>query len=87
MKNIYNLITDGFVRMGKDECNYKVKVDFTESTLKSYTVNIQSQNLPGRATVILIADLSNNFLYYDEENTLFDNWDLFCDVLDFQLDI
>ena len=90
MKNIYNLITDAFSRMGENESNYTIKVDFTESTLKSYTVSIKlrnAENTAGSASVIIIADLSDNFLYYDEENTLFEDWDKFCEVLDFNLEI
>lgn len=87
MKNIYNLITDAFSRMGENQSQYITKVEYTESLVKTYKVSIESRDLSGKATVVLIADLSDNFLYYDEENTLFEDWDKFCEVLDFNLEI
>ena len=87
MKNIYNLITDAFVSMGEDESKYDVIVEFRDLPLHSYTITIKSldPNTIDVAIVILLLDSSDNLIDYYTENTLFDEWDRFCSVLEFQL--
>jgi hypothetical protein len=87
MKNIYNLITDAFVSMGENESNYDVIVEFRDLPLHSYTITIKSldPNTIDVAIVILLLDSSGGLVDYYTENTLFDEWDRFCSVLELQL--
>jgi hypothetical protein len=73
--------------MGEDESNYDVIVEFRDLPLHSYTITIKSldPNTIDVAIVILLLDSSGGLVDYYTENTLFDEWDRFCSVLELQL--
>lgn len=87
MKNVYNLITDAFVRIGKNESEYTITVEYTEFTLKSYTITITPRyaHAHGTATVVLL--LNSELLDYYETNNLFEpvDWERFCDIFEWQI--
>ena len=91
MKNVYNLITDAFVRIGKNESEYTITVEYTEFTLRSYTITITPRYavsaVVGTAAIVLLLNPSNNLLDYYETNNLFDfeSWERFCDVFEWQI--
>ena len=90
MKNIYNLITDAFVRIGEDETKYSITVEYTEFTLRSYGVTIKSRDpsrSSGTATIVLLLNTSNELVDYYEMNDLFEAlvWERFCDVFEWQI--
>ena len=91
MKNVYNLITDAFVRIGKNESEYTITVEYTEFTLRSYTITITpryaSNAQGGTATIVLLLNSSDELLDYYETNNLFDfeSWERFCDVFEWQI--
>lgn len=89
MKNVYNLITDAFVRIGKNESEYTITVEYTEFTLRSYTITITPRYgaSGGSATIVLLLNSSDNLLDYYETNNLFDfeSWERFCDVFEWQI--
>ena len=77
MRNIYNLITDAFNRMGVDEINYRVKVQ------GNYVIEIENPRNP-LLNATLYLDLTPNNEIYDVTytNNLFEpnSWDRFCRV-------
>jgi hypothetical protein len=87
MKNIYNLITDAFARIGEDETKYFINVEYTEFTLRSYGVTITSRDhsVVGTASIVLL--LNSELLDYYETNDLFndESWERFCDVFEWQI--
>ena len=87
MKNVYNLITDAFVRIGEDETKYSITVEYTEFTLKTYTITITSRDtsVAGSASIVLL--LNSELLDYYETNHLFgpSDWERFCDVFEWQI--
>lgn len=90
MKNVYNLITDAFVRIGKNESEYTITVEYTEFTLRSYTITITpryaaSNAQGGTATIVLL--LNSELIDYYETNNLFEpvDWERFCDVFEWQI--
>jgi hypothetical protein len=89
MKNVYNLITDAFVRIGEDETKYSITVEYTESEseLRSYGIVIKSldASVIGSACVVLLLSSSNQLVDYYEVNDLFYSWDRFCDVFEWQI--
>ena len=91
MKNVYNLITDAFVRIGKNESEYTITVEYTEFTLRSYTISITPRYavsaVVGTAAIVLLLNPSNNLLDYYETNDLFEpvDWERFCDVFEWQI--
>ena len=78
MRNIYNLITDAFNRMGVDEINYRVKVQ------GNYVIEIEPRNNATNVKAILYLDLTATNEIYDVSytNNLFleEQWDEFCSV-------
>jgi hypothetical protein len=94
MKNVYNLISDAFKRLGEGENNesdYNITVNFTETNLRQYHIKIKSKNPNtfGSATLVLSLDFSDNLIDYEATNDLFinSNWDLFCLVFEGQITI
>ena len=88
MKNIYNLITDAFVRIGKDESEYSITIQYTEANLMYCDIIIKSLNprVTGTASITLLLNFSNQLLDYYGNNDLFDEgWDRFCDVFEWQI--
>lgn len=88
MKNIYNLITDAFTRIGKDETEYSITIECTEYTLISYTITIKPIDPgAGSSTIFLLLNTSEELLDYYETNDLFESlvWERFCDVFEWQL--
>lgn len=83
MKNIYNLLTDAFVRIGKNESDYYVIVE------ENYNVTITKRLSPpinyAKLTLIMRAD--GELYDFRDENTLFtnDEWDEFCRIIDRQI--
>lgn len=73
MRNIYNLITDGFKDMGLDETRYNVIVDNNTITIKDRS--------DFEATIDLHMD-GDTLMSFDDTNTLFSNltWNRFCHV-------
>lgn len=94
MKNIHNLISDGFVSMSNQlikETDYIIDIHYTEEPFRCYDITIKSKNpnATGLATLALILDNSGNLLDYHDTNTLFINlnWDRFCLVIEAQISI
>jgi hypothetical protein len=94
MKNVYNLISDGFKRLEEGEnieSNYHTTVNFTETNLRQYDIKIKSKdpNTLGFANLILSLDFNDNLIDYEATNDLFinSNWDLFCSVFERQITI
>jgi len=88
MKNIYNLITDAFVRIGEDETKYSITVEYTEFTLRSYGITIRPRYAHaqgGTARIVLL--LNSDLIDYYETNDLFVplEWERFCDVFEWQI--
>jgi hypothetical protein len=83
MKNIYNLLTDAFVRIGKNEADYHVIVE------DQYKVTITSRLVPpvNYAKLTLIMGTDGELYDFRDENTLFtnDEWDEFCIIIDRQI--
>jgi len=75
MRNVYNLITDGFKQMGVDETKYIVTVINNTITIKD-----PSQF---EATIDLHMD-GETLKDFDDTNTLFANlaWNRFCNVFE-----
>ena len=94
MKNIYNLISDGFEAMGNREgieTDYIIDVEYIQGPFRSYDITIQSknQNSAGLASLVLLLDNSGNLLDYQDTNTLFinSNWDRFCLLIEAQISL
>jgi len=94
MKNVYNLITDAFVRIGKNESEYSINVEYTEFTLRSYGITITPRNplIEGSggnesSAIVLLLNSSNELIDYYETNNLFVplEWERFCDVFEWQI--
>lgn len=87
MKNLHNLITDAFVRIGKDETKYSITIEYTEFTLRSYGIVINSLDpgISGSASIVLLLNSSNQLIDYYEMNDLFDEWPRFCDVFEWEI--
>ena len=73
MKNIYNLITDAFVRIGKDETKYSITIEYTEFTLRSYGIRINSLDpgISGNSSIVLLLNASNDLIDYEWIYSLF----------------
>jgi hypothetical protein len=84
MKNIYNLITDAFVRIGKDESEYSITIQYTESII-DITIKPLNTRVTGTSSITLLLDFSNELLDYYGNNDLFDDWDRFCEVFEWQI--
>jgi hypothetical protein len=94
MKNVYNLITDAFARLGNGahrEENYIITVSFTETNVRIYDIKIKSKNPNsiGSANLILTLNLNNHLIDYDDTNDLFMNniWDRFCITFEEQISL
>lgn len=89
MKNLYNLITDAFARIGEDESVYSINIQYTEFTLRSYGIVINSLDpgISGSASIVLLLNSSNELIDYYEMNELFEGgrWERFCDVFEWQI--
>lgn len=91
MKNIYNLITDAFTRIGKDETKYSITIEYTEFTLRSYGIRIMPlepvTGSEASAAIVLLLNSSDQLIDYYEMNDLFDDlsWKRFCDVFEWQM--
>jgi hypothetical protein len=80
MKNIYNLLTDAFVRIGKNESDYYVIVQ------DNYKITITSRLSPEiyYAALTLIMRADGTLYDFRDENTLFtnDDWNAFCQIIE-----
>ena len=89
MKNIYNLLSDGFVSMNIIETDYTTEVDYIEGFIRTCKIAIKSknQNATGSASLTLMIDNFNNLIDYYDTNDLFINniWDRFCLVIEAQI--
>jgi len=87
MKNVYNLLTDAFVRMGKDESMYSITIQYTEFGLRSYRVTISPLCGGSSASLVLLLNSSDVLVDYYEVNDLFEGetWERFCDVFEWQI--
>jgi len=92
MKNVYNLISDGFAAMADGEnieTDYDIDTTFTETSLRHYDIQIKSKNpnAIGSASLLLILDFNDNLLAYEDTNDLFinSNWDHFCVIIEGQI--
>jgi len=87
MKNIHNLITDAFVRIGYRESDYHISVNYIHS--RDITVHIESKNpnAIGESSLYLMMSAAGQLLDYEEMNQLFldDIWDEFCSMFDNQI--
>jgi len=83
MKNISNLLSDAFVRMGKNETDYYILIQ------DKYKVTITSRQSSETtfAKLTLIMNTRDELHDYHEENTLFTNeeWDNFCSIIERQI--
>jgi hypothetical protein len=83
MKNIFNLLTDAFDRIGKIETNYYVVVS------EYYKIKITSREASqqGEAELTLIMRNNGDLYDYRDVNTLFteQDWDSFCRVIEQQI--
>lgn len=80
MRNVFNMITDGFKRIGVDECNYIVAVHNNTITIKN---SIRTRNAQMKYTCNQLGELID----YEDSNELFDDtrWDNFCYVFEREL--
>jgi hypothetical protein len=92
MKNVYNLITDGFSSMAHGEnieTDYDITTTFTETNLRHYDIQIKSKNpnAIGSASLLLTLDFNNHLIDYEDTNDLFinSNWDRFCVIIEQQI--
>ena len=89
MKNIYNLLSDGFTSMNIVETDYITEIDYVEGFIRTCKVLIKSknQNATGSATLTLMIDNFGNLLDYYDTNDLFINniWDRLCIVIEDQI--
>ena len=89
MKNIYNLLSDGFTSMNIIETDYITEVEYIEGFIRTCKVLIKSknQNAIGSATLTLMIDNFNNLIDYYDTNDLFINniWDRLCVVIEGQI--
>jgi len=92
MKNVYNLISDGFAAMADGEnieTDYDIVTTCTEGNLRHYDIQIKSKNpnAIGSASLLLILDFNDNLLAYEDTNDLFinSNWDHFCVIIEGQI--
>lgn len=76
MRNVYNLITDGFKQIGLDETRYIVTVDNNKITIKDPRMEFE-------ATIELNMD-GETLKDFDDTNNLFANlaWNRFCQVFE-----
>ena len=83
MKNIYNLLTDAFESIGKNESDYYVIVQ------DNYKVTITSRLSPeiNYASLRLIMRADGELYDFRDENTLFtnDEWNEFCRIIERQI--
>lgn len=89
MKNIYNLLSDGFTAMNIIETDYIIDVDYIDGVIRTYKIAIKSknQNAIGSTSLTLMLDNFDNLIDYYDTNDLFENniWDRFCLVIEGQL--
>ena len=88
MKNVYNLITDAFRRIRRDETKYTIDVQITEGfNYRNYNITIKDPSITGLATLTLVTDLHDYLLEYGDTNDLFLNetWDSFCYTFESQV--
>lgn len=88
MKNVYNLLTDAFVRMVKDESMYSITIQYTEFGLRSYRITIRSRDsFDDTASIVLLLNSSDRLIDYYEVNDLFEgeHWQRFCDVFEWEI--
>jgi hypothetical protein len=89
MKNIYNLLSDGFTSMNIIETDYITEIDYIEGFIRTCKINIKSKNPNAirSSSLSLILDNFGNLLDYYENNDLFiDNiWDRFCLIIEAQI--
>jgi hypothetical protein len=92
MKNVYNLISQAFDRLGHQqhrESDYNVTVVFTDTVFPSYEITIQPRDssVQGSAFLHLMLNREGDLINYDETNDLFinQNWDRFCGIFEEQL--
>jgi hypothetical protein len=73
------------------EADYDITVNFTETNLRYYTIQIKSKNPNGigSASLLLSLDFNDNLIDYQDTNDLFinSNWELFCSVFESQITI
>lgn len=76
MRNVYNLITDGFAHMGVDERLFIV-------TVHDNTIAIKKTGREEKAEIILRMD-NGSLQDFDDANNLFANlaWNRFCQVFE-----
>ena len=76
MRNVYNLIADGFKSMGVDEMLFIVTVD-------DNTITIKKKDREEKATIILRMD-NGSLKDFDETNDIFTSlaWNRFCQVFE-----
>jgi hypothetical protein len=77
MRNVFNMITDGFKRMGLDECNYIVAVNNNTITIKN---SLRTRN----AQIKYRCNEQGDLIDYQDHNNLFENthWDNFCYIFE-----
>lgn len=82
MKNIYNLITDAFLRIDKKESDYTVQVHKFQH---SYQITITKRSME-MAFLNIIIGSRNNLIEFHDINTLFTevDWERFCQTLELQ---
>jgi hypothetical protein len=85
MKNIYNLISDGFSAMGLSESYYEkfVNPQYLYTNLM-ITIRSNDQSSTDVSTIVLMMNPDGNPYDYQENNTLFTNveWDAFLNVFE-----
>jgi hypothetical protein len=78
MRNIYNLLSDAFDRMGLVETNYQVKIE------GNYVITLKSPQAAANQKAVLYLDLTESGEIYDVNctNNLFieERWAEFCSV-------
>lgn len=76
MRNVYNLITDGFKSMGVDEMLFIVAVNGS-------TITIKKKDREEKSTIVLNMD-GENLRDFDDTNDIFTSlaWNRFCQVFE-----
>lgn len=85
MKNIYNLLTDAFVIIRKDERDYNIIIE------GQCSISIKNRNRTDDSIANILLFMTNNQELYDfhYNNTLFteDEWHEFCNVFERQVTV
>lgn len=89
MKNVYNLITEAFSRIRKEEKDYTITVRCSNTMAAYISIVITTKDLTsnGIANLHLVLDSRGRLTYLNGNNSLFSvsNWNTMYDVFNYEL--